>query len=54
MVGFPGYKYTILARFQLLIHQYPQILVGRAALNPFIPQTLLIVGATPAQMQDLA
>jgi len=36
------------------IHQYPQVLLGRAALHPFIPQPVLIVGVAPTQMQDLA
>jgi len=42
------------AHVQLFIHQYSQVLLGRAALNPFIPQPLLILGVAPTQMQDLA
>jgi len=42
------------AHFQLFIHQYPQVLLGRADLNPFIPQPVLIPGVAPTQMQDLA
>ncbi|KAK4822574.1 hypothetical protein QYF61_017160 [Mycteria americana] len=35
------------------VHQYPQVLLLRAALNPFIPQPVLILGVAPAQVQDL-
>jgi len=38
---------------QLFIHQYPQVLLRRADLNPFIPQPVLIAGVAPTQMQDL-
>ncbi|KAK4827281.1 hypothetical protein QYF61_016427 [Mycteria americana] len=34
--------------------QYPQVLLSRAALNPFIPQPVLILGIAPTQVQDLA
>ncbi|KAK4808270.1 hypothetical protein QYF61_020751 [Mycteria americana] len=53
-VGFLGCKRTLLAHVQLFIHQYPQVLLLRAALNPFIPQPALILGVAPTQMQDLA
>ena len=43
-VGFLGCKGTLLAHVQLPIHQYPQVFFGRAALNPFIPQFLLVMG----------
>ncbi|KAK4819180.1 hypothetical protein QYF61_025995 [Mycteria americana] len=33
---------------------YPQVLLRRAALNPFIPQSVLILGIALAQVQDLA
>jgi len=36
------------------IHQYPQVLLNRAALNPLIPQPVLIAGVAPTQMQDPA
>jgi len=45
---------TLLTPVQLFIHQYPQVFLGRTALNPFIPQPVLISGITPTQMQDLA
>ncbi|KAK4826501.1 hypothetical protein QYF61_009574 [Mycteria americana] len=62
-VGFLGRKHTLLAHVQLFIHQYPQVLLCRAALNPLIPQPLsipssrspiLIAGVAPAQVQDPA
>ncbi|KAK4821667.1 hypothetical protein QYF61_027135 [Mycteria americana] len=36
------------------IHQYPQVFLGRAALNPLIPQPVLIPGVALTQVQDLA
>ena len=41
-VGLLGCERTLVAHVQLFIHQYPQVFVGRAALNPFIPQPVLI------------
>ena len=35
MVGFLGCEGTLLAHFQLPIHQYPQVFFGNAALSPF-------------------
>ncbi|KAK4807231.1 LOW QUALITY PROTEIN: hypothetical protein QYF61_024351 [Mycteria americana] len=35
-----------------LIGKYPQVLLHRAALNPFIPQPVLILGIAPTQGQD--
>ncbi|KAK4821583.1 hypothetical protein QYF61_024442 [Mycteria americana] len=54
MVCFLGCKCTLLAHVQLFIHQYPQVLLCRAALNPFIPQPVLILGVAPIQVQDPA
>ncbi|KAK4816649.1 hypothetical protein QYF61_019626 [Mycteria americana] len=54
MVGFLGCERTLPAHVQLFIHQYPQVLLCRAALNPFIPQPVLIPGVAPTQVQDLA
>ncbi|KAK4826184.1 hypothetical protein QYF61_006128 [Mycteria americana] len=34
--------------------QYPQVLLCRAALNPFSPQSVLILGIAPTQVEDLA
>jgi len=53
-VGLLGCERTLLAHVQLFIHQYPQVLLSRAALNPFIPQSLLIAGFAPIEMQDAA
>ena len=38
----------------LFVHQYPQVLLSRAALNPFIPELVLILGVAPTQVQDVA
>ena len=43
MVGFLGCEDTLLAHVQFAIHQYPQIFLGRAMLNPSIPQLVLVV-----------
>ncbi|KAK4822534.1 hypothetical protein QYF61_015540 [Mycteria americana] len=42
------------AVLQLFIHQYPQVLLCRAALNPFIPQPVLTRGVPPTHVQDPA
>ena len=44
----------MLAHAQLFIPQYTQILLSRAALNPFIPYLVLIPEVTPTHVQDLA
>jgi len=36
------------------MHQYPQVLLGMAALNPFIPQPGLILEIALTQVQDPA
>ncbi|KAK4833105.1 LOW QUALITY PROTEIN: hypothetical protein QYF61_027771 [Mycteria americana] len=41
MVGLLGCKRTLLAHVQLFIHQCPQVLLCRAALNHIIPQPVL-------------
>ena len=53
-VGFLSCESTLPAHAQLFIYQYPQVLLLRAALNPFIPQPVLILGIAPIQVQDLA
>ncbi|KAK4830182.1 hypothetical protein QYF61_008973 [Mycteria americana] len=53
-VGFLGCECTLLAHVQLFIHQYPQVLLHRAALNPFISQPVLIPGVALTQVQDPA
>jgi len=54
MVGFLGCERTLEAYVQLFIHQYPQVVLLRAALNPFIPQPVLIAGVVLTQMQIIA
>jgi len=50
-VGSLNCKGQLLSDVQLAIYQYLHFLFGRAALNPFIPQHVLVVGfaATPVQ-----
>jgi len=52
--GLLGCERTLVDHVQLFIHQYPQVLLGRAALHPFIPQPVWIAGAALTQLQDLA
>ncbi|KAK4823689.1 hypothetical protein QYF61_005755 [Mycteria americana] len=53
-VGLLACKHTLLAHIQLFTHQYPQVVLCRAALNPFTPQPVLILGLAPTQVRDLA
>ena len=53
-VGLLGCECTLSAHVQLFIHQYPQVRLPRASLNPFIPQLVLTVGVALTQVQDLA
>jgi len=53
-VGLMGCLQTMVAHVQLFIHQYPQVLLGKAALNPIIPQPVLILGVALTQVQDFA
>jgi len=48
----PGIE--LLAHVQLAIHQYLQVFFVTAVLNTFIPELVLIVEVTLAQVQDLA
>ena len=50
MVGFVG---TLPVYLQLPIYQYPRVFFIRAALNPFIPQLVLVMGVALTQVQDL-
>ncbi|KAK4817066.1 hypothetical protein QYF61_027095 [Mycteria americana] len=54
MAAFLGCECTLPAHVQLFTHQYPQDLLCSAALNPFIPQPVLILGVALTQVQDLA
>ena len=53
-VGLLGCECTLVAHVQLFIPQYPQVLLGRAALSPCILQPILMVVVAPTQMRDLA
>ncbi|PKU39851.1 hypothetical protein llap_9848 [Limosa lapponica baueri] len=53
-VGFLNCKRTLLAYVELLINQHPQVLLLRAALNPFTTQPVLISGISPTHVQDPA
>ncbi|KAK4815925.1 LOW QUALITY PROTEIN: hypothetical protein QYF61_010182 [Mycteria americana] len=48
-VGLLGCECTLLAHVQLLIHQYPQVLFRRAALDHIIPQPVLKLRIAPTQ-----
>jgi len=54
IVGLLASKHTLPAHVQLLNHQYPLLLLSRVALNPLIPQPVLIAGVALTQVQDLA
>jgi len=54
MIGFLGYGSTLLAYVQPLIHQYPQVFFSRAALNPVIPQFVLVMAVASTCMKDFA
>ncbi|GAB0184583.1 cAMP-dependent protein kinase inhibitor alpha [Grus japonensis] len=54
MVGFPGCKRTLPAHVELFIHQYPQVLLFRAAFNLFLAQSVAVLGIVPTHVQDLA
>ena len=53
-VGFLDCERTLSAHVQLPIHQYPQDLLGRDALNPFIPQACTDTRLALTEVQDLA
>ena len=53
--GLSGSKSTLLAltAVQLFVHLDPQVLLGRAALKEFFPQSVYISGTAPTQVQHL-
>lgn len=53
-IGSLVYKRMLLTHTELFIHQYPQVLLQRPALNPLIPQPVFVLGIVLTQMQDLA
>ena len=54
VVGLLGCERTLVGHVQLFIHQHSQVLLGRVAFNPVIPQPVLIPGVALTLMQDLA
>jgi len=54
MVGLLGCQRILLGHVELLANQHSQVLLGRAALNPFIPQPVLILEVAATQVQDVA
>ncbi|KAK4818497.1 hypothetical protein QYF61_014227 [Mycteria americana] len=54
MVGFLGCKWTLPGHVELLINQHPQVLLLRAALNPFSAQPVFVLGIAATHVQDLA
>ncbi|KAK4828813.1 hypothetical protein QYF61_000870 [Mycteria americana] len=50
MVGLLGCERTLSAHVQLFIHQYPQVLLCRAALDHIIPQPVLELRIAPTQV----
>ena len=49
-----AFQYTLLAHVQLFVHQDPQVLLHRAALNEFFTQFAFISGIFSTQGQHLA
>ncbi|PKU42315.1 rna-directed dna polymerase from mobile element jockey-like [Limosa lapponica baueri] len=49
-----GCQHTMLAHVELLVHRHPQVLLLRAALNPFCTQPVFVSGIAMSQVQDLA
>jgi len=48
-----GHESTLVAYVQHAIHLYLQVLYGRAVLNPFVPELILIAGVVVTQVQYL-
>ena len=53
-VYFLGCMSTLLAHVELLLHQYPQVLLLRAALQPLSAQPVLVFGVALTNVQDPA
>ena len=54
MVVLLGCERTLVAYVQLFIHQYPQVLLGRAAVYAFMLQSVLILGVALTQVKHPA
>ena len=50
----PGCEHTLLGHVELLINQHLQVLLLRAAFNPFSAQPVFVLGIPPTHVQDLA
>ena len=50
MIDFLGCEGTLLAHVKLPIHQHSQVFLGRAVLNPFILQFVLVVDVASSQV----
>ena len=53
-IGFLCCKHTLPGHVELFIHHCPQVLLLRAALNPFSTQLVFVLGIALTHMQDLA
>jgi len=53
MVGFLGCECTLLGHVELLVSQYPQVLLLRTVVDPFSAQPLFVLGIPLTQGQDL-
>jgi len=49
-VGLLGCKCALLANVQLLVHQDPQVFLGRGALKEFISQSVFVSRIAPTQV----
>jgi len=54
LVVFLGCERSLPAHVKLLIHQYPQVLLLRSALNLFSAQPVFVLRTAPTHVQDLA
>jgi len=53
VVGLLSYERPLLGHVELLVNQYSQVLLGRAALNPFSAQPIFVLGIALTQGQGL-
>jgi len=54
MVGSLGCERSLPGHIELLVNQHPQVLLGRAALNPVSAQPVFVLGIALTRVQDLA
>lgn len=53
MIDFLGFKCILLAHAELLINQYPHVLLLRVGLTPLFMQSMSLSGIAPTGVQDL-